>query len=298
MTTDDLLDQADRIHDDDPNRAGAVLRSLDATSLAADRLPLLAFLILHVLGEKLGCWEEAADRLAQISRSRRDAPLAVVAHAAAAAQLAGRADDPALEALAAAGGSRAAQTLTALAVLGWRPPGDVAAMAAELGRLADASAAIDPAGPLDQRLAAGFNNATSRLLDLAPAPVDASVRDALLAGSAAALRFWTSAGTWVNHERALYLCALVHNRLGDAAAARADCETALELIRTHGDEPVDAAFLALQLAGALSRLGDTAAARRHLDDARRAAAQWDDPGLKSWFGAEHDRLFAPGEMPQ
>lgn len=296
MTADAILDEINRIHDDDPERAAAGLRALDAAPLPADRLALLAFLTVHVLGEKLGGWDEAADRLAQLRTTRNDAPLAVVAHAAAAAHLAGRADDPALAALAAAGGAAEAKMLTALAALGWRPPADPAVMAAELKRLADASQPIDPAGPLNQRLAVGFNNTTSQLLDLAEVPVDPGLRDALLVGSAAALRFWKAAGTWVNHERALYLRALVHSRVGDPAAARADCQQALDLIAANGSEPVDQAFLQLQLASALVRVGDSAAGRRHLDEARSAADQWDDAGLKAWFASEHDRLFGPREQ--
>jgi len=295
MTAAATLDEIDRIHDAEPQRAAAGLRALDAAALPPEQLPLLAFLTMHVLGEKLGAWEEAADRLGRLRATRSDAPLAVVAHAAAAAHLAGRSDNPAAAALAAASSEAEAQLLTALGALGWRPPADATAMAAELKRLAEASGSIDAAGPLNQRLAVGFNNTTSRLLDGAESPVDPILRPALLAGSAAALRFWKSAGTWVNHERALYLCALVSNRAGDAAAARSNCLQALDLIAANGDEPVDRAFLQLQLAGALIRLGDADDAQRHLDAARGAAAQWDDAGLKAWFATEHGRLFGAQE---
>jgi hypothetical protein len=67
------------------------------------------------------------------------------------------------------------------------------------------------------------------------------------------------------------------------------------LIEAHGSEPVDRAFLQLQLAGALFRLGDSAAGQPYLDAARDAAALWDDAGLKSWFATEHGRLFGTGE---
>jgi hypothetical protein len=296
MSAEETLDEIDRIHDDDPDRAAAGLRVLDSSTLATDRLPLLAFLTLHVVGEKLGRWDEAADRLADLRAVRGDAPLAVVAHAAAAARLAGRVDDPAQRALATAAGDEAARLLTSLAALGWRPPADTSTAAAELKRLAEGSQSIDAGCLLNQRLAVGFNNTTSRLLDdLAPGPVDPIVSGALLAGSAAALRFWQAAGTWVHHERALYLCALVCNRLDRPADAEAACRRALDLIEAHGSEPVDRAFLQLQLAGALFRLGDSAAGQPYLDAARDAAALWDDAGLKSWFATEHGRLFGTGE---
>jgi hypothetical protein len=295
MATTATLDEINDIHDDDAQRAAAELRSFDATDLPADRLPMLAFLLLHVLGEKLGEWAEAADRLEHLRIARTDAPLAVAAHAAAAAQLAGWDHSPALAGLQAAGGAVEAETLTALAVLGWRPAADAAEQAAELEKLAAASLSFDAGGPLNQRLAIALNNTTSHLLDATAAPVAPAVRSALLAGSEAALRFWQAAGTWVNLERALYLRALVHNRIGEPAAARLDCQRALEVIAANEGEEVDQAFLQLQLAGALLSLGETAEGRRHLAEARAAVAQWDDAGLKSWFAAEQKRLFGEEE---
>jgi hypothetical protein len=291
MSTAATLDEIDHIHDEQPERAAEGLRGIDAAALPVDRLPLLAFLMLHVLGEKLGLWAEAAERIDHLRDLRGDAPLAVVAHAAVAAQLAGRADNPALDALRTTGGITEAQTLVALSALDLRPPGGVTALASGLVRLADQSQSFDANGPLNQRLAIAFNNSTSRLLDLASPPVDAVTRSALLAGSAAALRFWQAAGTWVHLERALYLRALVYNRVGDPSSARDACLQALDVIRANGSEEVDQAFLQLQLAGALLALSERAEGQRHLAEARAAAAQWDDAGLRSWFDAERKRLF-------
>ncbi len=296
MTAAATLEEIDGIHDEQPDRAAEGLRALDVAALPVDRLPLLAFLMLHVLGEKLGLWAEAAERIERLRAVRADAPLAVLAHAAVAVHLAGRSGGKALADLGAAGGVAEAQTLVALNALGLRPPAATAALATELERLAEASTTFDPGGRLNQRLAIGFNNTTTRLLELASPPVDPAIRSALLAGSAAALRFWQTAGTWVNLERALYLRALVRNRVGDPAAARDDCRQALDVIAAHGGEEIDRAFLQLQLAGALLRLGEHTDGRRHLAEARAAAAQWDDVGLKSWFAAEDERLFGPREQ--
>jgi hypothetical protein len=295
MTSEEALDEIDRIHDDEPERAAAGLRSLDAAGLPAGRLPLFGFLLVHVLGEKLGQWSEAADRLDALRAARADAPLAVLAHAAVAAELAGRAGNPALADLAAAGGAGEAQVLVALSALGWRPPPEPLALAAELHRLATEAERFDAGGPLNQRLAVGFNNTTSSLLDRAPDPVPAAIAAALVAGANAALRFWQAAGTWVNHQRALYLRALVANRVGDPAAARADAGEALQIIAANGVEEVDRAFLQLQLGSALLRLGETAAGQAVLAEARGAAAAWDDAGLKSWFQQEQERALAIGE---
>ena len=295
MTADEALDEIDRIHDSEPERAAAALRAFAPAELAAGRLPLLAFLLLHVLGEKLGQWAAAADRLEALRTARPDAPLAVLAHAATAAHLAGRSSAAALAELARCGGEAEAKALVALGALNWQPPAAIEPLAAQLHRLAAESEQFDAAGPLNQRLAAAFNTATSALLDKARPPVPPAVAAALAAGADAALRFWQAAGTWVNHERALYLRALVANRIGNAAAARADCEAALALIAANGAEDVDRAFLQLQLAGALSRLGEAVPARAMRDEARRAADAWDDAGLKSWFADEHDKLFPRGE---
>lgn len=78
------LDEIDRIHDDDPAEAARRLRELDASALPAQRLGALAFLVNHVLGEKLGAWREAAERSAALA-ARDDAPVAVLRHWAAAA---------------------------------------------------------------------------------------------------------------------------------------------------------------------------------------------------------------------
>lgn len=295
MTTTATLEEIDRIHDSAPQQAAEGLRALDASALPADRLPLLAFLLLHVLGEKLGLWDEAARRLGDLGAKRADAPEAVVAHAAVAAEMAGHADSPALARLEVFGGRERARTVVELNAISLRAGANAPALAAALERLAEKSHGFDPNGPLNRRLAIGFNNATSQLLDLAAPPVDAAVRAALLAGSAAAQRFWQAAGNWVNFERALYLRALVHNRVGDAAAARDACVQALDVIAANGAEDVDRTFLKLQLAGALQALGESADGQRHHDEARQAAAQWDDAGLKSWFADEHRRLFGPEE---
>jgi len=293
MDSEAALDEINRVHDDEPDKAAASLRSFDAGSLPAGRLPLLGFLLLHVLGEKFGAWAEAADRLAALRSARADAPLALLAHAAVADRLAGRPDDATVE-LARSGGEAEAKLAVALSVVGWRPPAAADELAAELQRLAAASATLAVDGPLTQRLAVGFNNATSALLDLAKAPVPPAVAAALAAGADAALRFWVAAGTWVNHERALYLRALVANRCDDAAAARDDCRQALAMIAAHGTEDVDRVFLQLQLAAALLKLGDAAAGEAELAEAKSAAAAWGDDGLRSWFREEHDRLFPGG----
>src|SRR5665213_1835350 len=61
-TESDLLAEADACHDDDVPRGAELLRSIDPKALVAGEASTYAFLINHVLGEKLGCWGEALKR--------------------------------------------------------------------------------------------------------------------------------------------------------------------------------------------------------------------------------------------
>ncbi|MDZ7653053.1 MAG: hypothetical protein U5L03_11125 [Burkholderiaceae bacterium] len=87
-TANEQLDRIDRIHDDDPAQAAQLLRALDVAEVGDDRLRLLAFLVNHVLGEKLGQWDEACERIAALA-ARPGAPLPVLRQHAVAAHFAG-----------------------------------------------------------------------------------------------------------------------------------------------------------------------------------------------------------------
>ena len=85
-----LLDEVQSCHDDDPTRAAGLLRRIAPSDLAPERWPGYAFLLNHVLGEKLGAWPEAHamfDPLLQVAGTQ--APQALWRQAAAAALLAG-----------------------------------------------------------------------------------------------------------------------------------------------------------------------------------------------------------------
>lgn len=286
------LDAIDRMHDEAPEEAASRLRALDWAALPADRAPLAAFLLNHVLGEKLGGWGEAAGRIDRLRKQVVGAPLAVTLHAAVADGLAGRSDSEARGALEAASSPQMAACAIELRRLGFaEAQTDALGFAATLGELAQRAAALATGTALDPQLAAGLNNATSRLLDLAPEAGDALIREALQTGAAEALRFWQAAGSWVQHERALYLVALVANRVGAPSEARAAAEQALALIAAHGREEVDRAFLLLQLAGAAAHLGDAAAVRAARSEAHAIRASFTEASLSEWFAAEEAKLF-------
>lgn len=297
----DELDDIDRIHDDAPDQAAARLRALDLSRLPPEKATLAAFLFNHVLGEKLGDWQGAARRIDDLRGRLSEVPPGVMVHAAVADELAGRAASPARAALVAASSEAVAACAIGLRRLGFvQERMDAATFAAMLRDLALGAESLPLGTPFDAQLAAGLNNATSRLLGLNPDVGDAVVCAALQAGATQALRFWQAAGTWVNHERALYLVALAANRVGAYAQARDAVTQALEVIAANGSEDVDRAFLLLQLAGAQHRLGEDAAGRTARRDARSIAATWTDAGLNEWFASEEARLFgapAAGTAP-
>jgi hypothetical protein len=295
MQADDaLLDEIDRVHDAEPERAAQLLREFDATELAAARLGELAFLYNHVLGEKFARWDEAAERIAQLVL-RDDAPPGVWRQLFAAHTLRGDALGAAAArtALAKSTGASDAEAnwageLTVLAYVA-----DPLARAEDLLALAKAAAQIE-ASPLDAALAACFNNVTMRLLEASlNRPLAAAGAAALRAGAESARRFWYRAGHWLQHERADYLCAKVDVRLGDATAAIAAAEHGLRLVEANGNDPIERAFLLLPLAAALAAGGNAARAHAVRAEAETLARGF-DAGTRAAFDQDLAELFGPG----
>ena len=296
----DLLDQANACHDDDVPRGAALLRAIDAAALPVARQPLYAFLLNHVLGEKLGAWAEALglhQRLLALP-----APAAVLWRQAGAAALA--LGDPtqserAAAAYAAANDTDAARAreVLQLSAATYQVPGRDAETAARV-----AHAAIEPfdteawsaASPLDGTVAAALNNLASGLQERPLPDLRApALRDALRRSADLAHRFWLRAGTWVNAERALYLRAMVGNALGDARTARAHALEALALLDAHDTahaESVDRAFIELERAHACHGLGLPEEATAAAASADRLAAAFGDAGLTRWYDSRRARL--------
>jgi len=278
-----LLDEIDRIHDDAPDRAAELLREFDATGLPAQRLGQLAFLFNHVLGEKLGQWNEAAERIASLT-TRTEAPPGVWRQLFAAQTLRGDALGAAAAriGLARTTGARDndANTAGELTVLAYVP--DPLAHAGDVLALAKA-ANIDQETPLDAALAASFNNVTGRLLEASRnVTLGTTEMQALQAGAEAARRFWYRAGQWLQHERADYLCAKVEVRIGAAAEAVRAAERGLRLVEANGNDAIERAFLLLPLASACAALGDQTRAATLRAEAEALAAQFDEDLRKAF----------------
>jgi hypothetical protein len=291
-----LLDTANDCHDDDPPRAAGLLRRIDPAALPADRLPVLAFLLNHVLGEKFGAWDEAHARFGPVLRAAGAQPLPVLwRQAAAAAGLAGdaAAAADAITALAQATGASAEQAgdVVALTQAMFRVPGLPAASAAQAAAAAIAALAAPrwqaQATPLDEAAGACTNNIASSLIERPPTDLaDPALRAVTEDVAQCAERLWLRAGTWVNHERAAYLRALVANGLGDPGAAREHALRALALIDandTEHAEDVDRAFLLLEQSRAARALGRADEAQATLAHADALAAKFGDAGLDAWY---------------
>ena len=288
-----LLDEANACHDQDPLRCAELLRGINAHALEPKQWPLLAFLFNHVLGEKLGLWQEARERNAALAGLAGDSQ-PVLRHAAVAATLAGDGAAAAAmcKALAIAAGSSPVQVseLVQLAATVFRllslPAAPAAAQTqAALAVLSAAHWLVK--SELDVAAAAQCNNLASHLVDRPLADLaHPELRASLEHAAVCAQRLWQRAGNWVNHERACYLRALAASAQGDAAAALAHACDGLALLDANdldNAETVDRAFLGLEESFALHRLNraDEAAASRSKVDA--LATAFGDAGLRSWF---------------
>lgn len=293
-SADALLEQADACHDDDPHAAATLLRALPLAELSADKRPRLAVLLNHVFGELLGQWPEAHRRQTELLAAAAPTPGPVLLrHAAVGARLADAPDYPArLAEFADAGGAplpRADEVIAA------------AAVSLQLSRLSleggarHALAALhalkapwwQSAGPLDATAAVACNNIGSHFVDR-PIPELAlpAVREVIADAARLAQVFWQRAGGWVQQERAWYLRALASQALHEPEQALRHAQEGLALIDAHDrahEQPVDRAFLLLELALAYRRLGREQAANDTQAMAAALINEVDEPGLREWF---------------
>jgi hypothetical protein len=298
-----LLSQADEIHDDEPERARDLLRRVVPAELPAARLPRLAFLLNHVLGEKLELWPEALLRhQAIVDAARADMPQTVLRQAAIAAQIAGDGlhAHEWTQALAASASAPLpkARALVALGVVAFSASRQDAETAGRrtLQALQPLAAIHATSGTgLDGAFGVVTNNLASDLLDRPPIELDQpDLRTALELTAEHAQRFWQRAGQWVDFERAHYLRALAANALGQGAQAAQHARSGLDVLDAHdGDhaEDVDRAFLELELAQGLllsGQAGNAAAQAR----AESLAARFGDASLEKWFARRLQRNAA------
>ena len=297
---DDLLEQADALHDDEPSRAIEMLRRVRVGALSTDRLARLAFLINHVLGEKFDLWAEAfAGQHAIVERLSDHATPVALRQAAVAAQVAGDTRSAHLwtQRLAASADcplakARALVTLGAVSFTAGRQGAENGGRLVLQALAPLAALHATPGGGLDGAFGAVASTLASDLLER-PLPDLArpELRTALELSAEHARRFWQRAGTWLNHERAHYLCAMSANALGHGASAVEQARAGLALLDAHDGahaHDVDRAFLELELAQGLGRLDQPERASA-LARADALAQRFDEAGLDTWFANRRAR---------
>ena len=303
MTTDlERLDEADACHDDDPSRAAALVRQIDVAQLPPERWPSYAFLLNHVLGEKLSAWHEALAGQEKVIAAAQPTPSLVLWRQLGSAARVVEAAEPlarAVSGLVAASGAPAprAHELLALGAAMSLAPSQTATDAGQtaLRALAPVMYSTWPTGTaLDAQAAACTNNLASGLLERDDADLrNGAVRAALACGAELAERLWRQAGTWVHWERALYLRALACTVLGEPHLARRHAIDGLALLDAHDGaqrENVDRAFLELERWNACVWLGLADEAESALARAQALAAGFNDAGLTQWFETRRQRL--------
>jgi hypothetical protein len=303
MSTDtERLDEANACHDAEPARAAELLRQLDAGQLPVERRLNYAYLINHVLGEKLSAWDEALTRQQQLIELALPTPQpALWRQLGAAALIVDAADSLAratTELVATSGAlTDRAHELLALSAAMYRVPtqssGDAAQTALQaLAAITDS--AWPTQTPLDAQAAACLNNIASGLLERPDADLQHGALRAVLARSAEqAQRLWQHAGTWVQHERAFYTRAVVCTALGEPHLALRHSLAGLALLDAHDSahgEDVDRAFLELERWNACVWLGMTDDAADALSRADALATKFGDAGLTDEFEARRRRL--------
>lgn len=276
-------------HDEDPTGAAEQLRQLWPACITYDDRPRASWLINHLFGEKLGRWAEADSLQRQLGDS--DTRRGVVRNRAIAALLSAAP----LEAWCAEHRLLAKPNCTysqaSLVVRLGALEHLVAATAVQ-----DVVAALlvcvteisgwNDFGPHADLLAASLNNVVSALVEkTGPSTHDPTYQRALNEGASLCRRLWGVAGTWLNRERAEYLIALCANKIGQFEVALNAAQCGLAIIESGGVQPVDRAFLLLELSRAHFGLEDRVNAESTRLEAFRIAEEFQHPSLRKWFEA-------------
>lgn len=304
MGTDtDFLTEANRCHDAEPARGAALLRQIDPARLPAERLPNYAFLLNHVLGEKLAAWGEALTRQQQVIALAPPAAALALWRQLGAAALVTHSPQPLAQAVQAlvtnsGAGHERAHELLGLAAAMFLVPAQPVAQAAQtalhaLGPVTHLSS-WPTESALDAQAAACLNGLANGLLEHAEHELQNDALGAALARCAEqSHRLWLTAGTWVNVERALYLRAVACTVLGEPHLARRHAIDGLALLDENDSaraEDVDRAFLELERWNACVWLDLNDEAHACFTRAEAIAARFNDASLSAEFERRRDRL--------
>lgn len=249
----------------------------------------------HAVGEHLGDWSRARALAEKVMQGREDSPelskafgnLSVAQFMAgdAVAALNSEARAMRLTKTEQVGALVRTRVLLASAMVGSKrliEGAEIYQSALELVRARDEK--LD----CDQAIAITSNNLASEFLDK---PDRTEAESALMLKVAeGAKEFWLKCGTWENEERADYLLAMIHNSLGDPDKALEYAATAIEIIKKHGEEVVDEAFVNLAMANSFKLKDNPERHAEHLERADELAENFPNEGLKDWYKEERAKV--------
>lgn len=288
----DLIREGWGYHDTQSERLAGELEAANLGELTGEASVHCLRLSNHTIGEHLGDWLRARRFAEAVRDATADYPAGFGAHLAVARYMDGdtiAAQQAEIECLGAA-----EQPVDAyLSVKSF-----LAGALAGTGRFADAGVVIAAANRLagalgdeaasNRSMAVANNNLASELVEAEQ--LDADQARMMLDCAEAAHTFWKRCGTWVNEERALYLLALVNNRVANHASGLELAQKALGVIVANGEEPVDEAFIRLAAATSQIGLADVASAREQLATADQLAKEWSNESLVTWFKGERRKV--------
>jgi len=282
----------------------AVAGELEAhVGLVADPGQAAAFSALasHAVGEHLGDWGRAAHLIgAAVDGLADDAALTSSLILLGVAREFGEDSSGANEAFerarALAGDDAVVDVRTHLArASAYMSVGTSADLIREHQAAIQVVATMSATESVDRLVAIVSNNGASHLMELEE--LSREEAEGMIRIAETAKEFWTRSGDWVNHERADYLMALVHNRISGWPEGLAAADAGLATIAANGEEEIDEAFLQLARAQALTGLGEGAGRDEALQAADALAADWEE-GLKGWYDSQREKsLEAPHWQP-
>ncbi|MGG1949420.1 hypothetical protein AB1286_32170 [Trinickia sp. NRRL B-1857] len=298
MDTTAEIDALMASHDDAPDAAAQRLAILINEAISPEQLPRLGWLINHVLGETLEDWLTADDLQSRMLARPVDLPLAALRNAAVAAFMAGKPISALVwerrMSLVGVTAAQAAQIVHAGIISHAVKQGDVNDTAVALLGVVSAVENWNQHSPADALIASSLNNIVSTLIEQDDASIEIeNVRDAIEHGAEVCRTLWLRAGSWLQQERADYLCALANARLSRYAKALEAAHRGLSIIDAHGPEDIDRAFLLLEAGRARFELGQDALGAEHIAEATRLSRTWNDASLAEWFDKRAATLPRP-----
>lgn len=289
-----VLNEALDIHDENPVLARALLERIVFSELEEKDKNSFIWLVNHVVGEALADW---AGAFALLIANKSEYSEAYFKSLSVAAYYSGNplhAFIAEFEYARLANASLAeTKVLVGLLCLQFMRSDEpiMSSLTLLSGYSSSPSLPLNPV--IGKSMAAALNNTVSKLIEDSRLQVDDPFHKQVTIDAALLCKqLWLQCGTWINHERSLYLCALVFNRFSEWGPAIEVIKEAVKVIETNGSEEVDKAFLLLEYGKAQQGLGNLEHAQQKLDEADQIAKDFDPP-LYQWFSERRAKVVSP-----